>query len=83
VVWRVLESRLGFTADPAEWNGTEITFAISRQGSQTEVRFTHVGLTADIECYEECSNAWGYLVNSSLRTLIAEGTDRAAQAVVG
>jgi regulatory protein YycH of two-component signal transduction system YycFG len=73
IVWRVLESRLNFIDDKTEWTGTDITFDIARKGDQTEVRFTHVGLAPDIECYTRCSNAWGAIIKSDLRSWITTG----------
>jgi len=73
VVWLVLDSQLNFVKDKNEWNGTTITFEIAKKGDKTEVRFTHVGLVPDHECYDACSNAWGSYVNGSLRSLIATG----------
>jgi hypothetical protein len=73
VVWLVLDSRLNFAQDKSEWTGTTITFDISRKGDQTEVRFTHVGLVPEVECFEDCSSAWGGYINGSLRSLIAAG----------
>jgi hypothetical protein len=73
VVWRVLDAYLDFTEDPAEWNGTEITFEIGRRDDQTEVRFTHLGLVPEFECYDSCSTAWAFYINNSLRHLIATG----------
>src|SRR5450631_3222002 len=73
VVWLVLDAHLDFTKDKTEWNGTEITFEISKKGNKTEVRFTHVGLVPDSECFDSCSNAWGFYINSSLRNLITTG----------
>jgi hypothetical protein len=73
VVWLVLDSYLSFVKDKAEWNGTEITFEVSRKGDKTEVRFTHLGLVPESECYGGCSNAWGSYINGSLRNLIATG----------
>jgi hypothetical protein len=70
VVWRVTDAQLSFTADPREWIGTEIVFDIAREGEETVVRFTHLGLVPDVECFESCSSAWGHYVNGSLRTLI-------------
>jgi hypothetical protein len=70
VVWLVLDSYLSFVEDKTEWNGTKITFEVSKKDKKTEVRFTHVGLVPDIECYGACSNAWGSYVNGSLRKLI-------------
>src|SRR2546425_12691402 len=73
VVWLVLDSYLSFVEDKTEWNGTRITFEIAKKGDKTEVRFDHLGLTPEVECYDACSNAWGGYVNSSLRNLISKG----------
>lgn len=79
VVWRVVEASLNFVEDRTEWNGSEITFAISQQGHQTEVRFTHVGLVPAHQCYNACSGAWGAYVNGSLRDLITTGKGEPAR----
>ena len=73
VVWLVLDSYLNFIEDKSEWKGTNITFEIAKKGDKTEVRFTHVGLVPDYECYGACSNAWGSYINGSLRSLITTG----------
>jgi hypothetical protein len=73
VVWRVLDSRLSFVDDETEWNGTEIVFEVTKRGDKTELRFTHVGLVPAVECYGDCSGAWGFYVNDSLRSLITTG----------
>ncbi|HSN18852.1 MAG TPA: SRPBCC domain-containing protein [Gammaproteobacteria bacterium] len=70
VAWHVLHNAFSFIQDQAEWNGTDVVFDIARKGSQTEVRFTHVGLSPSHECYEICSNAWGQFIGRSLRDLI-------------
>ena len=44
------------------------------KGDQTEVRFAHLGLLPQFECFGVCSNAWGSLMASSLPSLIATGT---------
>jgi hypothetical protein len=73
VAWHVVEGYLEFTIDKTEWTGTDITFDIAATGSGTEVRFTHVGLVPDYECFESCSSAWSFYINSSLRNLITSG----------
>jgi hypothetical protein len=73
VVWLVLDSYLSFIEDKTEWNGTKITFEIDNKGDTTEIRFTHVGLVPDHECFDVCSNAWGSYINGSLRSLITTG----------
>jgi hypothetical protein len=73
VVWHILDSYLKFVADTTEWNGTDVTFEISEKDGKTEVRFTHVGLVPEYECFENCSSAWGFYINSSLKSLISTG----------
>lgn len=72
IVWHVEDAELTFIEDRTEWIGTEITFDISERDGKTEVRFSHLGLTPGIECYDACSNAWGSYVNGSLKKLITE-----------
>ena len=73
VVWRVLDSRLDFAQDKNEWNGTDVIFTITPRGKKTEVRFAHLGLVPEFECFDKCSSAWTYYVNGSLRSLITTG----------
>ena len=73
IVWHVIDSKLNFAKDQSEWTGTDIVFEISRKQGKTEVRFTHRGLVPKFECYGNCSNAWGTLINGNLRKLIATG----------
>ena len=76
IAWLVVDSSINFVKDKSEWKGTKITFEIAKKGDKTEVRFTHVGLVPDIECYGACSNAWGSYIKSSLRNLITKGKDQ-------
>ena len=73
IVWLVTESKLTFIENQAEWTGTKIVFEIAKKGNQTEVRFTQEGLVPDIECYNDCSNAWAGYINESLKSLITTG----------
>jgi len=73
VVWHVSDAQLGFVKDKSEWNGTDIVFAIAKISDKTEVRFTHKGLVPAYECYNDCSKAWGMLINRNLRNLISTG----------
>jgi hypothetical protein len=74
VVWHVLDARLNFVKDATEWNGTDIVFEISKkEDGKTELRFTHVGLVPAFECYDSCTDAWGFYVKNSLKSLIKTG----------
>ena len=73
VVWHVLDAKINFVKDKAEWSGTDIIFEITKKGDKTELSFTHVGLVPAIECYGKCAGAWGFYINDSLRSLITTG----------
>lgn len=76
VVWHVLDSNLSYTKAKTEWNGTNITFDISQKDGKTMIHFTHFGLVPADECYNDCAEAWGELVQKNLRKLIATGEDQ-------
>ena len=73
IVWHTTDSQLSFVPDKSEWTGTDIVFEISKKGEQTEVRFTHIGLVPAVQCYGDCSGAWGYYINECLQGLITTG----------
>jgi hypothetical protein len=73
VVWHVLQNYFNFVKDSTEWTDTDVVFEITSNGSTTDVRFTHVGLVPDDECYEVCSNAWGGYISRSLPDRITKG----------
>jgi uncharacterized protein YndB with AHSA1/START domain len=73
VVWRVLDNYMNFIDDQSEWKDTEIRFELSGKDGMTEVRFTHAGLVSEYECFDVCSNAWGFFIGDSLRSLITTG----------
>ena len=76
VSWLVVDNYFGFVADQAEWQGTTIEFDLSPTPDGTEVRFSHVGLGPQLECYDVCSNAWAGYLHGSLRNLITTGHGR-------
>ena len=79
VVWHTTDSRLSSFKNMSEWNGTDIVFEIATKGNQTELVFTHIGLVPGIQCYGDCSGAWGYFINERLRNLITTGVAQPAE----
>jgi hypothetical protein len=73
VVWLVVDNHFSFTKDKSEWKDTKIIFEIAEKDNQTQLRFTHLGLVSQYECYDICREAWGNYINNSLRSLITTG----------
>jgi hypothetical protein len=73
VVWLVMDNYFNFIKDQSEWKGTKIIFEISKKGGQTQMHFTHEGLTPAYECYQICFDAWTDYIQNSLRNLITTG----------
>ncbi|MBK6544380.1 MAG: SRPBCC domain-containing protein [Saprospiraceae bacterium] len=73
VVWLITESNLSSFKDMQEWNGTKVIFEIKEINGKTQLRFTHLGLVPQFQCYGDCSGAWGMLVEQSLFSLITTG----------
>ncbi|HVU54474.1 MAG TPA: SRPBCC domain-containing protein [Puia sp.] len=73
IVWLITDSKLSFLQNQQEWTDTRIVFDISQHKDKTRLQFTHAGLVPDIECYKDCSNAWGYYISGSLAKLISSG----------
>lgn len=73
IVWHIADAQLSFVRDKGEWKGTDIVFEIAKKGDRTELRFTHVGLVPAFQCYGDCSGAWGFYIQESLRKRITSG----------
>jgi hypothetical protein len=76
MVWLVTDCNLHWLSDKKEWKGTKVIFEISSENSATEIKFTHLGLLPDIQCYNDCVKGWGQYVKDSLYKLITEGKGR-------
>jgi len=73
IVWQVLSNYFNFTKDKSEWTGNKIIFEITEKNNQTELHFTHEGLTPEYECYDACYEGWSNYIKKSLYGLITTG----------
>lgn len=78
IMWWVMENyfKPSVIKDRTEWTDTHIMFEISEKDGKTELRFTHVGLVPEYECYEICEEAWTTYIQQSLRNLIVKGVGK-------
>ena len=59
VVWESIVS------EPApEWVGTRMVWEIAPDSTGSELRFTHLGLTPELDCYDDCHSGWSHFVAS-------------------
>lgn len=74
IVWDVVETHNDFFKDENEWDDTKIVFEITKNDdNKTEMKFTHVGLVPQFECFTVCSNSWDFFITTSLKSLIETG----------
>ena len=73
IVWLVEQNYFKFTEDKTEWTDTKPTFEISEKNGKTALRFTHVGLVPDYECFDICRDSWTNYIQNSLKKLITTG----------
>ena len=74
IVWDVIETHNEFFKNKNEWDGTKIVFEITpKTGNKTELKFTHLGLVPQSECFPVCANSWDFFITTSLKSLIETG----------
>lgn len=72
ITWTVTDCNLHWIRNKKEWNGTGVRFDIAKEGEQTRVSMTHVGLVPGAECYNDCEAGWNDHFGKSLLKLITE-----------
>jgi uncharacterized protein YndB with AHSA1/START domain len=58
-----------------DWVGTAITFVLTPAADGCELRFRHVGLRPQLDCYDQCRAGWDYFL-PSLRDYAESGAGR-------
>lgn len=73
IVWLIEQNYFKFTKDETEWTGTKPTFEITEKDGKTELKFLHIGLVPEYECYDICRDSWTNYIQNSLKKLITTG----------
>lgn len=73
IVWHAVDSELTFIDDHHEWTDTQVVFDIAAAAGGTDLRLTHIGLTAASECFDACSRGWSFYVTTSIPQLVTDG----------
>jgi hypothetical protein len=73
VTWLVTDCYLPWQNDKTEWTGTEVVFEISKKDNSTKIDMIHVGLTPEVECFENCQAGWNHYIQKSLFKFMEEG----------
>ncbi len=53
-----------------EWENTTLRFNIIGKGENTDVHFTHVGLTPEVNCYSVCNSGWNHFFGSAFKAYL-------------
>jgi len=73
VVWLVTDCNMPWYSDKKEWANTKLIFDITENNGVTELKFTHEGLTPEVECYKDCESGWTHWIKTSLLSYFTTG----------
>jgi hypothetical protein len=73
LVWLVTDCNMPWYSDKKEWARTRLIFDLREQNGMTELKFTHEGLTPDVECYKDCEPGWTHWIQTSLFSYLTSG----------
>ncbi|MBS1920390.1 MAG: SRPBCC domain-containing protein [Bacteroidetes bacterium] len=83
VVWLVINSNLNWLQKKEEWTGTKVCFEFSAKDKHSIINITHIGLSPEVECYENCIKGWDYFIGQSLKKLLTEGKGAPDKKLIG
>jgi len=73
VVWSIADCHMPWYTDKKEWANTKLIFDVNENNGVTELRFTHKGLTPEVECYKDCEPGWTHWIKTSLESYFTTG----------
>lgn len=53
-----------------EWEDTTLRFEMIPRGAETDIHFTHIGLTPKLNCYDLCHSGWDHFFGSAFKTYL-------------
>lgn len=57
-----------------EWKGTLVIFLLKELSAISALlKFTHIGLTPNLECYDICDQGWTHFITVSLKKYLEHG----------
>lgn len=54
----------------SEWKNTTLRFEIIPRGAETDIHFTHLGLTPEVNCYDICCTGWDHFFGSAFKAYL-------------
>ncbi|WP_444903585.1 SRPBCC family protein [Microbulbifer sp. CnH-101-E] len=57
--------------DPEEWKGSTLRFEFSEENTGTLIKFTHIGLSPEMKCWDMCKSGWDYYLFGSLKDFLS------------
>jgi hypothetical protein len=73
IVWVVTDCHMPWYSDKKEWTDTRLIFDLNEHSGLTVVKFTHEGLTPEVECYKDCNPGWTHWIKTSLFSYLTTG----------
>ncbi len=73
IIWEFIDAYQGWVKNPTEWVGTQLIWEVTPQRDGAEVKMTHVGLVPELECFDQCTKSWHYLMQESLLKFLNDG----------
>lgn len=73
IIWSITDCNMPWYADKKEWANTRLIFDINENNGESELNFTHEGLTPEVECYNDCAPGWTHWINTSLHSYFTTG----------
>ncbi len=82
VVWLVTDCYMPWYNDKKEWANTRLIFDLTENKGETAIKFTHEGLTPNVECYKDCEPGWTHWIVTSLHSYLTTGEGKFRQPTV-